>query len=357
MQTEWRYLPIIKWKRGEKDALRFLTDQHWDGVVPLIEFQPISAAPDGVSLNQALPEYVEKISKEIIKSIPEDRAIAIDTVYVSTGFARQIALLLAVCRRLQKLVPNRVIPAIRASQLDALSILTTKQVETLKNMPEVILRLQTDELAPTQIGPSLDALAKFVKRKAIHLLLDQYSLVGKNHADGQVFIAPYLLATSSSACASVTLAGGSFPINLTGKKQGVTDIPRVEWKIWLQLAKEKSYPKLRFSDYTVSNPAPQDEDIDPKNMNPSIAIRYASDEFWRLYKGGGFKKGSPGVLRNLSKLLVTDPIYGEEGYSYGDKQYMNYSNGTGKNGIPWTWRRDATNRHIVLTIKSLKGTP
>lgn len=353
MTSKWRYMPILKWKRGEQDALRYLDDAHWEGMLPLVELMPISAAPEAASLASALPDYCAQVAAQLAKSIPENQPVAIDSIYVSTGFNRQIGLLLLICQHLQKYITHPIIPVFRARWLDLLPALSATKMQQLKNFPELILRLRTDELEASQVTPSVKTIADMVGHRNIHLIVDQFSLVDRQHGECMAALTPYLAAATSLTCASVTLAGGSFPINLTGKKQGVTDIARVEWKIWVQVTQDNAFSKLRYADYAVTNPVPMEEDLDPKKMNPSIAIRYASDDFWRLYKGRGFKKGPAGELRALCKLLVTDPIYGGKGYCYGDKQYMAYSLGTDKNGIPWTWRRDATNRHLVHTIKKL----
>ncbi|WP_454909489.1 beta family protein [Variovorax gossypii] len=79
--------------------------------------------------------------------------------------------------------------------------------------------------------------------------------------------------TIAAGCSSTTLAGGSFPLNLVGRKQGLHDIERVEWKVWKALISKPAYAKVLFSDYTVSNPAPA-PDIDPTMMNPSVASHH-----------------------------------------------------------------------------------
>jgi hypothetical protein len=353
MPCVWRYMPILKWKRGEQNALRYVRENQWDGITPLLELQPIDAAPDAASLKIALPGYIDKLVSQIQISIPEEGSIAIDTGLVSTGYVRQANLLFVICQSLQKKVTQQIIPVIRFGWIDALPGLPSALLDSLKNYPDLVLRIRTDSVVESQIAQAVATLAKQVKRRQIHLLLDQYSLVGKEPAPCVAAATPYLNAASQTSCASITLGGGSFPINLTGKKTGVTDIPRVEWKIWENLTAKNDQPGLRYADYAVTNPIPQEEDIDPTKLNPSIAIRYASEGFWRLYKGRGFKSGAKGELRALCKLLVTDSIYGGQTYCYGDAQYMKYSTGSDKNGVPWTWRRDATNRHIVQTINSL----
>jgi hypothetical protein len=166
-------------------------------------------------------------------------------------------------------------------------------------------------------------------------------------------IKPYLTEAIAASCASVTLGGGSFPMTLAGIKAGAKNIPRVEWSAWKLISTSGEFPKLRYADYTVTNPAPL-PDIDPKTVNPSITIRYATNDHWHLLKGRGFKGAPPGEYRSLCKLLVTSgAVYSGKDFSFGDGKYFAAANGGVKNGIPWTWRREATSHHIVFTASSL----
>jgi hypothetical protein len=62
MAEHWKYLPILKWKQGERLALKNHTADQWEPIVPLIELQAIVASPDGDSLRAALPTYLGKIA-------------------------------------------------------------------------------------------------------------------------------------------------------------------------------------------------------------------------------------------------------------------------------------------------------
>jgi len=102
----------------------------------------------------------------------------------------------------------------------------------------------------------------------------------------------------------------------------------------------------------VTNPAPA-PGMDPTQMNPSVAIRYAADGHWRLFKAGGFKKGVPNQYRSLCKLLLGDSVYSGSAFSFGDRCYEGAASARLGNGNPSSWRRDATNHHLVLTQHAL----
>lgn len=349
MSVKWRYMPILKWKQGEQLALRNLTAAQWDELTPILKLQPIDAAPDAASMKAALPFFLDKVSDQILKNIPVECAICIDTEYVSPGFQRQLSLLLTACNYLQRKLTHHVIPVLPAPILESLDSLTASQGVFLNSLEDMIISIRTDQIESSQIAPIVAAITTFgIKKRKIHLLIDQYSIVGNDHNVCFGTVKSYIDSGLKTGCASVTVGGGSFPINLVGFKQGTTDISRVEWNVWSLIQQSGDYSGLRYADYAVTNPAPQ-PDVDPITLNPSVAIRYAADRYWKVYKAKGFKKGPPDQYRNLCKLLVTEHIYSGENFSYGDGQYSKASVGKVGNGNPSSWRKDATNHHIVLT--------
>lgn len=354
MAADWKYLPILKWKRGEQYALRELTQEQWDSVTPLIELQAIDAAPDLTALRAALPAYLAEVAAQIEKSIPHERQIFVDTHLVSPGYARQTSLLAIICEQLCRKTKRAIYPVVGAAAMDSMGALSANAKETLLKLAPVLLRVRSDQINASQITPLVaDLVSSGIRKKSIHILIDQYSLVSREPGDCVTTIKPYLTEAVAASCASVTLGGGSFPMTLTGIKAGVKDIPRIEWRAWKMIAKAGEFPQLRYADYSVTNPAPLPE-IDPKTVNPSITIRYATKEDWHLLKGRGFKGAPAGEYANLCKLLVTNPaVYCGKHFSFGDGKYFALANGGGKNGVPWTWRREATSHHIVFTAKAL----
>lgn len=354
MAYDWRYLPILKWKRGEQFALRELTEAQWSGVTPLIELQPIDAAPDSAALRAALPEYLNKVAEQIEKSIPEDCQVFVDTHLVSPGYARPANLLVVVCDQLRRKTKRMIYPVVGTAAMASIGALTPQLKESIQKLATVLLRLRSDQIESSQIQPLVaDLVGLGIKKRNIHLLIDQYSLVSRDPPGCVISIKPYLAEAIAASCASVTLGGGSFPMTLAGIKAGAKNIPRVEWSAWKLIDAAGEFRQLRYADYTVTNPAPLPE-IDPKTVNPSITIRYATNDHWYLLKGRGFKGAPPGEYRGLCKLLVTNgAVYSGKDFSFGDGKYFAAANGGIKNGIPWTWRREATSHHIVFTASSL----
>lgn len=351
----WNYMPILKWKQGEQLALRNLSPTQREKTLPLIELQPIDAAPDAKSLTKALPDYAAKVAGQISKSIPDQYSLCIDTSYLSPGYQRQINLLMNVIEFLQKHIKNEIFPVIHAKDIESIRLLSSVQRKPFENIKKIVLRIRTDLVEASQVAASIAAISGAgVDPSRIHLLVDQYSLVGRTVPDCLMQGKLHLDEALGSGCASLIISGGSFPVNLVGIPQGITNLPRIEWQVWKNLVSDTKYKDVIFSDYAVTNPAPIPE-IDPTQMNASIAIRYAGEDFWRIYKGRGFKSKVPGEYRNLCRLLVSDDIYSGAGFSYGDAQYyQKASTGNEKNGTPASWRKEATSHHIVLVASCLQ---
>lgn len=347
MAAAWKYLPILKWKQGERIALSKLTSAQWTGLVPLIEILPVD--PKKGALSVTFTPYITKIGEQMAKAIAQEVPVAIDVRYVMPTYAKQTQVLSSICKRLAVLTKRQIIPVISEAMLAQPAGLA----ELAKAFHTFVLRVRTHMVTADQIQDFVEIVAGAgIARSRLHLVVDQFSIVGAVPAICAGAVKPYLDEALAAGCASTTLAGGSFPLNLVGRKQGLHDIERVEWKVWKSLVAQRSYAKVLFSDYTVSNPAPAPE-IDPSMMNPSVAIRYASDGFWRLFKAGGFKKGKQDQYKNLCILLKGDPVYSGASFSFGDDCYDKASVGPLGNGNPTSWRRDAASHHLVFTGAAL----
>lgn len=349
MTFTWKYMPILKWKQGEQIALRHLSAAQWSSLVPLLELPAIDAKPDGPSLRAALPEYLKKVAGSLKKNVPLGKTIALDTRHLAPAYALQARLLKVVASQISKLAERPILPVIS----DLVLSQSSQEFARLLGFEEYVVRLHAPGLAAEQITALVEQLrAAGIPKSNMHLMVDQHSIVKEDASARAAAIEPYLKAALVCSCQSTTMAGGSFPLNLIGFKQGVHDIERVEWKIWKLIKKDPHFAGLRYADYTVTNPAPI-PDMDPLQVNPSVAIRYAANGYWRLFKAGGFKKGKPNQYRALCKLLLTDSVYSGATFSYGDECYNGAASAKLGNGNPSSWRRDATSHHLVLTASML----
>jgi len=205
MATTWKYMPILKWKQGERIALRNLTTLQWNDMTPLLELLPIIATPDAAGLRAALGPYLAKVSKELKAAIHEKVPLVIDIRYLAPAYAHQARLLKTVCEYLRKQTDRRVIPVITQATLsDALA-----EVQALKVFDEFVVRI----VSPFHNADAVTDIVKLcvgasLPKKSLHLMVDQFSIVGEAPAAKWTAIQPYLATAQASGCASTTLAGG-----------------------------------------------------------------------------------------------------------------------------------------------------
>jgi hypothetical protein len=188
----------------------------------------------------------------------------------------------------------------------------------------------------------------------IHVIYDFGSIGEVDPAALSTFAEPFVRDTLAQGNANfVCLAGGSFPMSLGGFPVGVNNnLPRREWLAWQLLRARPGCADVRFGDYNVTNPEPQ-EIKNPWEMNPAAAIRYAQPDHWWLLRATGAKTGGFGQYNTLCRLLIADPRYYGNTFSYGDQRYEAYAQPGSTSGNFTDWRRDAASHHLVQTVRLL----
>lgn len=337
-----QYYPILKWKKGEQDAVRYLDAADQQHMLPILE---VLAAAD--------TDLRAKLGAQLKLAGGDTFPFGIDGRYVwsaGSGFKP----LLKLCAGLLK-DGYRACPVINAPDLFA----NASALTLLEEFEEVVLRLRLHLMTLAQALQAVKDVRKVIGRKAqLHVIYDLGPIGDAPEAWLRGFAEPFVRDTLAAGHATnVALAGGSFPLTLTGIPIGAnTKLRRKEWHVWKDLRAQADCADVRFGDFAVTNPEPL-EISDPTAMNPSAAIRYALDGEWWLLRGRGVKTrgaGGFGQYKTLCKLLVASPDYYGATFSYGDGRYGVYAQpGQSQTGNLTTWRRDATNHHLVQTIRRL----
>lgn len=345
---DFLYMPILKWKQGEQIALRHISDSDRLVTLPLVEFQPL-VAKGANTLGEAIKADVAKAVLNLTKAKADAHPIAIDTNAYLPDPARQAKTLATVCGHFAK-KNILVFPVLHPSMVSS----SPADVVSLKSFDDVVLRIRTPTCLPQQVGVMISDVCSILEKESfrLHILLDMGSIVGGNSASLISSTTPYVAEViKSDKAKSITLAGGSFPFNLTGIQKGISAISRVEWLVWTKLLKKFEQNKICFGDYAVTNPDPLEE-IDPTKINPSAAIRYALKDEWMLLKAGGVRSNGFEQYNDLCTLLLSDPAYSGKTFSFGDGKYHEHAQPEASTGNLSTWRRDATSHHLALTARN-----
>jgi len=159
----------------------------------------------------------------------------------------------------------------------------------------------------------------------------------------------------AQAWRSVTVAGGNIPAMLTGYNVGPTLLPRAELDLWNALNAHGLGYNLDFGDYATIGPDASTDDIPgPVPIN----AKYTPNNTHFLVLHGVKTKGPGSVARDVQYRSYAAQIIQFAGRiplatCWGDGQINAITNPGNSPGSPATWVSYSVNRHIELTRSQL----
>lgn len=155
------------------------------------------------------------------------------------------------------------------------------------------------------------------------------------------------------------VSGGSFPRTLEGMGVGSRIRARYEWQHWQTWAFAPKPLRARipnFSDYTIQHAVFYEP---PKRSNPSASIRYAAETYWAIMRGeairGEHSLGNQQYYGNAQLLCERQDFMGAQ-YSPGDRYIWEVANRIIGPGTPTTWITAGMVHHMVLAARQVSAT-
>jgi hypothetical protein len=335
------YVPILRWKQGGQHALAQVAAAERLHMLPVAELQELEAAP--------YPRLTQTLTSAAAGVYP----VGVDLKAAYAPGPVNFAVLADYLTALQA-AGLHAWPTLHAADVQAnlpgLTFFSGQQRAIVRISPaQTSLAAAPGLLASCALamGPA----ARLVVVIDLGCLVD--AVIGTEAAVATAYA--QAIATLPSILA-VAVAGGSFPWSLQGLPLGATTyLLRKELEIWKIVRQQTGCVQTLFGDYGVTNPKPLGN-ADPRTMNPSAAIRYTRRNDWWLLRASGVKtpgRGGFSQYNPLCQLLISSPDYSGPSFSFGDEKYEYHANTPAKSGNLTTWRRDATNHHLVLTQRQL----
>lgn len=354
------YIPILRWKAAEKEALGKLDLNKKKLMTPL--FQILMPMPKqtytGNGRLKTPSELLEEsksmfqvksphIPKEILKYWGKDPLLIdlnlLDTSVIHAGLIEILSI--------GKGLGAWMVPVVNFSSSTDIQ---NKIISLSKKYNNgLCVRLSRNDI--TQDSMPL-AVNNFLKRhtiseKDIDLLVD-FKITDDQYSKLIALVShiPHILKWRS-----MTISSGAFPPDLTGFSVDLHRIPRSDWNQWLKIDSTKLKRKTSFSDYTIQHPIYKEP---VRGANPSASIRYALQNQWIIMRGQGLRspKGAghaqyPALAKLLSNL---EDFFGAD-FSFGDNYISEKGEDihTKKTGTPRTWLRAGINHHLECVISQI----
>jgi hypothetical protein len=369
------YVPILKGKQGELNALQNSDPKLLTKFTPLIEVPPIPPEwPEGQ--NEPIPaktidEHLKAVTKAFAKSLKNIPSLFLDGFYIELEDELEDG----------SSPIDALFRAMRASKIQFIPTLGLDRVEDYADSVKAAtesdgrgccLRLVESDLESfAELSGQVDSLLKFlsVPQSEVDLLLDFGSKVPQKSA------LPFLIDAlpSLNEWRTLTIASSSFPDSMMGQKTNtVEELEREEWLAWLSVRSKKKAVKRvpTYGDYAINHPVLAE--INPRLMLMSPNIRYTDSVNYVVAKGQAQprKKKKPTPEETAARDLLAPNVqypklaaklkehsaWKGKKFSWGD-EFIDKCSRKECVGNATDWRAVGTCHHIALVVKQLANLP
>lgn len=349
------YLPVLKSKQGEFDALSKLSDETKKSIVPLLEITPMEWDHATKVKPRTIEVHLQSFCKKVIKKWPSNNSF-IDTSLINDKQPDGLSCIEYVFKLLyeKEISP---IPVIQITSQDNF-LSGIEMISLMYGLEHVGMRVTINDLTSPDLETKIETLLAKIQFRPenVHLILDLNAADFTNSDD---FADGILQALGSfpklQSWKSFTICGGSFPAtNLI--KVGVNQIPRNEWVFYKKLIEkmgvESFNRRINFGDYSMV--APGYFEFDPTKMSRSANIRYTHNDIWYVVKGKALKK-SEDFKQYIAQAItiLNSGFYLGEQFSEGDSHLKKCSVGETTPGSPTVWNWVGNNHHFTKVVSDL----
>lgn len=347
------YLPILKWRQGEYQALLRLDPYVKTQLLPLVEITPIEWDFERAEPAKSLEDHLSRVGQRIREKWGEYR-ILIDLGLL--GKDTQIESGQSALEHVFDLCRSENASAIPVVRIDD-SYQTRRIIQKIaaKDQRGVAVRVTFGALATPGFTDNIAGLLNGLK--VSYELTDLVIDLGCPNFYPLDPLANALrsrleLIQQIGDFRSIHIASTSFPKSMGSVSRGCHSIERTEWLLYRKLYNLlDEFDSVGFGDYVIAHP--ELPNFDMRLLRPSANIRYTIDEAWLIAKGTSVRDDGLGQFRGLCTLIVNSGMFFGTSYSRGDEYIADCSAGNERTGNLTTWRWVGTNHHLTKVIDDL----
>lgn len=342
---DYRYIPVLRWKRGERVGLQRLSEAARQDVLPFIVLAPEQFNPRRATTSRGAMTADEAFIQEVITNwgtaqfYLDASAIGND----SRGRARITAIAARARQAGVEMIP--------ATRLDAPEPYQDA-VEAIVKMDGrgVALRVDLQEFTNTSVWTR----TRLFPLAETDLMADFAENVSNIAALGASIEHAFTSLHRSTSWRTVTVIGTSMPENFTGFAAGLHTIRRDEWRLWRRLSQAIDAYRIHYGDYAT---------VSPNAPPPGIAwgfpinVRYTLNSDFLICRGVK-TTGPGGVDMDIQLIQHAESINGYARRNplmncWGDEKIDRIAGREEGPGNLEKWVQIGVNRHIELTRSRL----
>jgi hypothetical protein len=349
------YIPCLRWKQGEYQALNKLSSIAQDSIMPLIEVAEIGFDFESRTCCKTIDEHLYPFAKRVrdkwgkkecfvdIRHIGASKLMA-NGQHPGTFVFDDL--------RSKGVLATPVTGMILDPQFQA----AVHQVVSVDGRG-LCLRVNIEEVAKVSFDSSMHNL---IRRYG--LAIEQCDLIIDLRApnfeplDGFTGLLLNIIRNlpNLELWRSIGIIGTSFPTSLSGLKKGTSIIPRDEWRLYKLLEADLKEHGIRvpsFGDYAINHP--DQLSVDMRIVKPNASVRYTINDKWLIAKGQNVRDYGFAQYEELCQMVVESNYYCGQQFSMGDEYIFACANNQVSKGNLTTWRWVGTNHHIEMVVRDV----
>lgn len=345
------YVPVLKWRMGEYQALHRLTTTVKEAITPLLEIPPVGWDFELEQASRSIDDHLARFGQRLKAKWGTRRCFVdmglVDGAERMADGSHPVERVFALARTNQcQAVP------VSALDRDAAFQAAIAAVHAVDGRG-VCLRLKVSDYDRPAIGTDIRTWAASVGVRSpadCDLVIDYASGSFESTAAYARLMDNILQSTPNLArWRSVTVSATAFPRQIPVSMRPYGTIPRSEWVGYKALVGRlpATVRVPTFGDYAVNHPAT--EQMDPRFIDPNAKLKYTIDDQWHIGLGRQVRAHGRGQMQQLCQDLLTLPYWAGRAYSYGDTYIDDCAAGLGAGGTS-TWPCVTTNHHLTRAV-------
>jgi hypothetical protein len=345
------YVPVLKWKMGEYQALSRLSDQAKGRITPLLEIPPVGYDFEAQENRESWASHLGDFGRRL-RSKWQSRPCFVDLKYVppQERFAGQHPIDFVFGQTRDE--GSTAVPVVSLSS-DRPFLQAVGRVVQADGRGAALRITRPDfdkDAMESEVEDCLSAVGVPITDTDLIVDLDT-----PNYVPLRAFVRSlgimYEMIPTPNRWRTLTIIGSSYPESVSDlESRFVTRYHWLAYKAFVSALKRDSRIPT-FGDYAA---APLDPpNLDMRMIKPLAKLRYTKDDEWYIAVGSNVRTNGFGQYRAMCAELIQQSFFSGSDFSEADGYIDGCAKGKEKTGNLSTWVWVATNRHLTKVVYDL----